>query len=123
MPVDGGIGGVDIEMRGVDLRDLAPGRQLGWGDVAPVRPTVLGQPYQAVIRTGPQGVDVARRESEGVDHAALFLRPRGVQCADARGQYAGFAREVRADRLPRQTAVASLVQVVGRVEQRVGIER
>src|SRR2546430_8596226 len=78
------------------IRDLTvTGVQTCALPISPVRPTVLGQPYQAVIRTGPQGVDVARRESEGVDHAALFLRPRGVQCADARSEERRVGKECR----------------------------
>jgi len=85
---------------------LLQGGQLWRGHVGPMRSAVGGEPHQAVIGPGPQGVDVARRESERIDHAALTLRSRRMQRADARGKRAGLACQIRTDRLPSRAAVA-----------------
>ena len=50
----GYVGGVDIEMRRLDLRHLAPGRQRGRRDVRPARSVIARHPDKPVIRAGPQ---------------------------------------------------------------------
>ena len=47
---------VRVEVRGFNLRDLAPGDQAGRRNVAPVLAAVARDPDQAVIGAGPQQV-------------------------------------------------------------------
>ena len=117
------IGAIRIEVRGLDLRDLAPRRQRRGGDVRPLCPAVGGHPHQPVIGARPQRVDTARRDTECVDDTALPLRSRQVQRADAGGNVARLSREVGADRLPGRAPVARPVEAVGAVIERVRVER
>ena len=48
--VDRDVGGVGVEVPGVDLGDLVPGAQLRWGDVFP------GRPPSRVTWTSPSSV-------------------------------------------------------------------
>ena len=56
--VDGDVGAVVIEARRVDDRDLAPRREVGWRDVAPMRAAVARDPHQAIVGTGPNRAGV-----------------------------------------------------------------
>src|ERR1700729_67036 len=75
--VDGNERGVVVEVRGIDLRALAPRRQPRRRNLFPVslprayRRTVTGDPYVTVVRSGPDGSRMRVRWCEGVDDAAM----------------------------------------------------
>ena len=54
--VDGGVGGLRVEVAGVHVEDLPEGLQLGGRDVGPVRSAVGGGPDEAVVGAGPDAV-------------------------------------------------------------------
>ena len=107
-----GIRGRGVEVRGVHLRDLAPGRQFGRRHVLPVLATVARHVNQAIVGTGPDQVCVFRRRSNRIDHAAMlaFQRISLDKRPQSRWRTRIFARQVGADNLPTVATVAGCEQ-------------
>ena len=91
MAVDGGIGGFDVEVAGLDLRDLAPGGHGGRRDVVPVLAVVASDVDEAVVGADPDGCGAERRRADGVDDAEAVghrlvdvLRGDGVESWERR---------------------------------------
>ena len=100
--VDRGVGGLRVEVAGVDDRHLHERLQLRRRDVVPRRAAVGGHLHQPVVGADPDAVDVERRRRDGVDHAALGrLGAVGAAVlADRRRRLPGLARQVLADLRP-----------------------
>ena len=112
-------------MRGLDLRHLAPGRELRRRHVLPALAAVAGDLDQAVVGAGPERVRGLERRSEGVDRAALLGR-RGIlvgELAQARRDARALARQVGADGAPGGAAVAGLEDHVGGEVEHVRVGR
>ena len=62
--VDGRIDGVVVEMRGVELRHLAPRRHARRRDVLPILAAVAGQVDQPIVGAGPDHVHVEARRAD-----------------------------------------------------------
>ena len=95
--IDGGVDGVVVEVRGVELRHLAPGRHGGRRDVLPGLAAVAREVDQAIVGAGPDDVDVEARGRDGIDDAAaggLLFGGVGVG-RNAGGDVVGFAAEDR----------------------------
>src|SRR5580704_19716068 len=99
-------------MRSLDLRDLAPCSQFRRRNVVPILSPIARHPDQAVVGSCPQSIDIVKRWSQGIDHAALFPRLRilGGKRTNARGNSRILAGEIRADGLPGISAVRGLEQ-------------
>ncbi len=120
-PVYRDVGGVVIEMRGLDLADFAPRCQRGGRDVRPMFAGVVADPDQAVVRARPEEVAVVRRHTQRVDDTALMLQSRGVQGSNTGWQAGVLACQVRTEGLPVDAAVVRPIELVGRVVEGVGI--
>ncbi len=108
--IDGGVDGVVIEVRGVELGHLAPGSDGGRGDVFPGLAAVAREVDEAIVGARPEDVDVEARGGEGVDDAAargLLFGSVGVG-RDAGGSFVGFAAEIGADGFPVAAAIGGL---------------
>src|SRR4029077_384779 len=117
------VGGFVIEMRGADLRDLAPRGQIFRSDVAPFFAAIASQPDEAVVGASPKRVDALERRSKSVDDTALLFGAFGDEVAYAGWNSRIFASEIGTDGLPGISAVGSLEQhVAGEIES-VGVER
>ena len=121
---DGRVRSEVVKVPGFELGDLAPGGDLRWRDVFPVRAAVAGDPQEPFVGAGPEGVHVFEGRRQGVDDAAL-LRGRFVlrgHGADAGRDARLIAGEVRADGLPGVAAIQRLKDVVRGVVEDVGID-
>src|SRR4029077_2521848 len=121
---DGGVHRVVVEARGIELRDFAPGCELGRSNVLPIFPAVASDPDQAIVRSGPESVDGPKRGRERIDDAARLVR-LGIFLGkfSQAGRDAGVrAREVGTDDLPILPAVDGLEEEVGGVVERVRID-
>jgi hypothetical protein len=87
----GGVGGVVVEVRGADLRDLAPGREFRGVMSFQFLPPSRVMPDQAVVGAGPERIDVLERRRERVDDAALFVGAFGARLPTLAGM-PGFSR-------------------------------
>src|ERR1700685_42622 len=101
----GRVGGIVIEMRGIDLRDLAPRREFLWSDVVPLVAAVARPPDQAIVCAGPECVDVFERRRERVNYTTLLFRIFRNEIAYAGWNSGILAREIIADGLPGISAV------------------
>ena len=108
----------------LDLRDLAPWRQLRRRDVLPRLASIARDLYLPVIRANPDRIRVFKRRTDGVDHAAM-LALRGIRpfCKLSElSRHAGvLARQVGTDDVPALPAVRGLKQHVRSEIQRVRI--
>src|ERR1700678_2283827 len=117
------VSGVVIEVRGADLRDLAPGCEFLRSNVVPLLAAVARLPDQSVISTGPERVDILERRGERINYSALFGRSFGDESAHA-GRCSGIlAGEIGTDGLPGISAVDGFEKHVAGVVKSVGIER
>src|SRR4029077_12981309 len=69
--VDGGVRGAGVEMRSLDDGNLAPGLELGRGDVFPGFSSVLRNVNQTVIGAGPNCIRVLEGRRDGINHATM----------------------------------------------------
>ncbi len=106
--VDGGVDGIFIEMRGVELGDLAPGGEIGRSDVLPVFAGVCGDVDKAIVGADPDDVLLSRRGRDRVNDAAVFAL-RGIVgnklLSEVRGNAGIFARQVGTDFMPAVSVV------------------
>ena len=101
-------GGLVVEARRVDLRDLAPRRQRRRRDILPMcLPTVARDPDQPVVGSRPDRSFAHVRRRERVDDAAMpaLLRIVAFKRAEDRRHAGMRARQVGADRAPALAAV------------------
>ncbi len=103
-----------IKVRGRDLCNLAPRRELFGRDVGPIPSSIASRPDLAVVGAGPKRADAFERWSKCIDHAALFVGTLGNECADARWHAGVRPRQVRADRLPRISTIRGLEKHIAR---------
>jgi len=97
--IDGGINRVVIEVRGVELRHLAPGVMAGGVTFFQLLPPSAREVDQAIVGARPQNVDVEVRRTDGVDHASAGrLLFGGVAVpSHASRQSVGIAGEIGTD--------------------------
>ncbi len=106
--VHGSIDGCGVEVRGVELGELAPRSEFRRRNVLPVLAAIASYLDHAIVGSGPDQVGIFRRRSQRIDHAAMLalggigLDKWTESCGNARI----FASEVRADDLPTVAAVA-----------------
>ena len=118
-----GVGCERVDVRGFELRHLAPGRELRRRHVDPRSAGRAPLPDQAVIGTQPDEPILNRRGAGGIDDAALLLHPLQPQLADARRNTRIGTRQIGTHRLPGLSGVRGLVEPVGRVVHAVRILR
>ena len=110
-------------MPGVDLRHLAPRRQLRRRDVLPALPAVARDLDQTVVSAGPDPPDVFGRRRDRIDDAPV-LAALGVlvgHVPQGRRRARVGARQVGADRLPVLPAVGGLPENLRGEEEDVRI--
>ena len=119
----GRVGGVIVEMRGADLCNLAPGRQVFGSNVVPFLAAVASLPDQAIVGSSPKRINVLERWGESIDDSPLFLRTFRNQTAHAGWNAGTFTSQIVADGLPRISAVGSFEEHVAGEVKHVRIER
>src|SRR5207253_1631200 len=118
-------GSVLVEMAGFEDRNFLPGPQLLWRHLAPMRAPVGGAMNQTIVAAGPDQINIKRRRSDRVNHAALDRDCRWLRAKLSYRfrNFKGLARKVRADLIPVSPPVFRLPQSVGREVEHVRIER
>ena len=101
-----------VEMRSVNLRELAPWSQFGRRHVLPVLSAIACHLNHAIVGSSPNQFGIFRRRSNRIDHTAMLALRRIVlnkrpKCC---GNAGIFAREIGADDLPTAAAVTSREQ-------------
>ena len=127
--VDGRVGGLGVEVRGLQDADLGPRgerRRPGRRHVGPVRPLVPRAPDQAVVGAHPEVVIGQPRRRDGIDHAearaGLRVVRRGRRVEVGRRARI-LAREVGADRRPVLAAVLGAEETLAREVEHARIAR
>ena len=119
----GRVGRVVVEVRGADLRDLAPRSKLRGSDVVPLLAAVACQPDKAIVGASPECVDVLKRRSKRIHNSPLFIRAFGNEAIHAGWNSGILACEIVADDLPGVSAVGSFKEHVAGEIQSVRVER
>ena len=116
--VNGSVSCARVEMTGIDDRNFLPGFDLRRRDVGPMRATISSQMDQAVIRSGPDSLEVQRRWRYCINDAALRgLRSRLRSVfADGVRNFESLARKIGTNLLPVLSAISCLPQGVGSEE-------
>src|SRR5262249_37897684 len=106
-------------------RNFLEGRHIWRRDVGPVLATIGSEMDLAIVRAGPDAINVQRRRRHRINHAALngLSSLLAAIFADARRDFKRFAREVRTDLLPASSTSRSLPQRVGSKVKSVLIDR
>src|SRR5467141_3079378 len=114
-----------IEVRSFDNRNFAPRLELRRRYILPGLSAVARDLNQPIISSRPDGVRLLERRSDCVNNAAVFsfFRIARGENAEVRGNFVGFAREIRTDDLPTVSRVGSFEKHVGREVERVRFER
>ena len=112
-----------VEVRGRNLRYLAPGGEFFGRDVAPILSPIACNPHLAIVRARPQRVHGLKRWGERINNAAQFVGAFGNERAHAGGHAGVLPRQVRTHGLPGIAPVDGLEKHVAREIQHVRVHR
>src|SRR5258708_4487451 len=125
MAVHRGVSSGGIKVRSLDVSDFAPRSNFRRRNIGPTFSFVLRDVNQSVVGASPDFSGAHGRWRDGVDHAAAFVF-RSVFCGNGikiRRDAGIFAREVRADLLPRAAAISGAKQNLRTEIEDVRIDR
>src|SRR5215813_10192036 len=122
--VDGSVCSLLVKVAGFNDRDFLEGRHVWRCDIGPVLSAISREMDLAIVRPGPDSVDVQRRWRHCINHAALrgLRRLLAAILAHTRRNFKRLPREIRTDLLPASSTSRGLPQRVGSKVKSVRID-